>query len=124
MLAPEFTFFNESMNSCDAQVTPPTVSLLPLMYFVSEWITISAPSFAGDTDNGENVLSTTSFKLCFFAIFESPAISATSSKGLLTVSQYNTLVSLVIAASTKANFVMSTNEVVMPKRGVKFLRNA
>src|SRR5690606_5068009 len=101
-----------------------TVSLLPLMYFVKLWTTISAPSFAGETDNGENVLSTTSLIPCFFAIVESDAISATSSKGLLTVSQYKTLVFGVMAASTASNFVISTKVVAMPKRGVKFLRNA
>ena len=74
--------------------------------------------------NGENVLSTTNFKLCFFAIFASDTISATSNNGLLTVSQYKTLVLSLIAASTTSNFVMSTNDVLMPNFGVKFFKNA
>jgi hypothetical protein len=39
----------------------------------------------------KEVLSTANVKLCFFAILDKPAISATLSKGLLTVSQYKTL---------------------------------
>jgi hypothetical protein len=39
-------------------------------------ITISAPNLTGETDKGEKVLST-NFKL-FLAIFDKPAISATS----------------------------------------------
>ena len=94
------------------------------MYFVNECITISAPSFIGETDNGENVLSTTNFKLCFFAILESSTKLATSNKGLLTVSQYKTFVFGVIAASTTSNFVMSTNVVLIPILGTKFFKKA
>ena len=83
-----------------------------------------AQTFLGATDNGEKVLSTTNFKLCFLAILANPLISATSSNGLLTVSQYNTLVVSVIAASTRSNFVISTKLVLIPKRGVKFFKKA
>ncbi|MNY17640.1 hypothetical protein D3C86_1509670 [compost metagenome] len=124
MLAPLFTFFKSLIKSCEAQTTPPTVSLLPLMYFVKLWITISAPNFAGATDKGEKVLSTTNLILCFLAILANPAISATSSNGLLTVSQYSTLVSGVIEASTISNLVISTKVVLIPNLGVKFFKKA
>ena len=71
-------------------------------------MTTSAPNFAGEIDNGEKVLSTTSVNLYFFAKIANPSISATSNNGLLTDSQYKTLVFFVIAAATNANFVMST----------------
>ena len=85
---------------------------------------MSAPNFAGATDNGEKVLSTTNFKLWRFATIAKLAMSATSSNGLLTVSQYKTLVSVVIAASTASIFVISTNVVLTPNREAKFFKNA
>ena len=77
-----------------------------------------------EIDNGENVLSTTNFKLCFLAKAANPFISATSKSGLLTDSQYKTFVFFVMAASTTSSFVISTNAVLILKRGVKFLRKA
>ena len=65
----------------------------------------------GEIDNGENVLSTTKVNLYFFANAANPPISATSNQGLLTDSQYKTLVFSVIEASTISKFVISTNEV-------------
>ena len=89
---------------------------------------MSAPKRAGETERGENVLSTTKVKLCFLARIDKLAISATSNKGLLTVSQYITLVSRVIAASTISIFVMSTKVVlifpsynVIASKGERFL---
>jgi hypothetical protein len=54
----------------------------------------------------------------FFGDFDKPAISATSN-GLLTVSQYKTFVSGVMAAST-ASSLISTNVVLISNLGVKF----
>ena len=51
-------------------------------------------------------------------------MSATSNKGLLTDSQYKTLVFEVIEASTISNFVISTNDVSIPIRGEKFFKKA
>ena len=48
---------------------------------------ISAPKFFGETERGVNVLSTTSFKLYFFAIDDIFFRSATSNKGLEATSQ-------------------------------------
>ena len=75
-------------------------------------------------DKGENVLSTTSFRLCFLAIVDKPFMSATSNSGLLTDSQYKTFVRLVIAASTISKLVISTKAVSILKRGAKFFKNA
>src|SRR5690606_24982064 len=115
---------NAFIKSCVPQATPPIVSLLPLMNLVKLCTTTSAPNCAGETLSGENVLSTTKVKLCFFAILESALISATSKSGLLTVSQYNTFVFLVIAASTSSRLVMLTNDVCSPNPGAKFFKNA
>ena len=93
------------------------------MNLVRLCITISAPKSAGETDNGENVLSTTNFKLYFLASLAKPLMSATSNKGLLTDSQYKTLVFVVIEDSTISNFVISTNDVSIPIRGEKFFKN-
>jgi hypothetical protein len=86
------------------------------MYFVKLWITISAPNLTGETDRRKCYQQL--FKLCFLAIFDKPAISATSN-GLLTVSQYKTFVSGVMAAST-ASSLISTNVVLISNLGVKF----
>jgi hypothetical protein len=56
----------------------------------------------------------------FFGDFDKPAISATSNNGLLTVSQYKTFVSGVMAASTASSLVISTNVVLISNLGVKF----
>ena len=69
-------------------------------------------------------MSTTNLRLCFFAILAKEAISATSNKGLLTVSQYKTLVDGVMAASTRSNLVMSTKVVFTPNLGAKFFKKA
>ena len=85
--APSLTLLKSFIKSCVPQTTPPTVSLDPFINFVKLCAIISAPNFAGEIDNGENVLSTTNFKLCFLAIADNPFISATSKSGLLTDSQ-------------------------------------
>ena len=51
-------------------------------------------------------------------------VSATSSKGLLTDSQYRVVVFCVIDFSTASKSVMSTKEVFIPNLGAKFLRKA
>ena len=48
---------------------------------------MSAPKFFGVTESGVNVLSTISFKLCFFAIDDIFFRSATSNNGLEATSQ-------------------------------------
>ena len=48
---------------------------------------MSVPKIVGEIESGEKVLSTTNLILCFFAIAAKPRKSATSSNGLLTVSQ-------------------------------------
>jgi hypothetical protein len=72
------------LNFGEAQVTPTNGITTTVMYFVKPWITISAPNLAGDTDSGENVLSTNVKYVLQFV--DNPAISATSSKGITTVS--------------------------------------
>ena len=124
ILAPVFTSLSAFMKSCVPHTTPPTVSLDPLMNLVKLCMTISAPSFLGVIESGEKVLSTTNCKSYFFANAERAFISATSYNGLLTLSQYNTLVFSLIAASTVAKLVMFTKEVLIPNLGVKFFKNA
>ena len=55
-----------------------------------------APKFAGKTDKGEKVLSTTSRMPACLAILEISERSATSKRGLLTASQYITCFFLLI----------------------------
>ena len=124
MQAPSMTLLNWSINSWLPQTTPPTESEEPLINFVRLCTTTSAPNWIGEIDNGEKVLSTTSVNEYFFANAANSLISATSNKGLLTDSQYKTLVFSVIEASTISKFVISTNEVWMDNLGVKFFKNA
>ena len=113
MALPEFTSIKSLINSSSEQITPPTVSDVPLINFVSEWITTSAPIFAGEKIIGVNVLSTTNLILYFFASLEIALISETSSKGLLIVSQKIIFVFSVIADSIWSIFVVSTNVVLI-----------
>jgi hypothetical protein len=71
------------------------------MYFVKLWITISAPNLTGETDKGEKCYQQLILNYVL-AIFDKPAISATSNNGLLTVSQQNLRV-WVMAASTASS---------------------
>lgn len=87
ILAPSFTFFRSLMSSLLPQVTPPMVSLLPLMNLVKLCNTMSAPKAAGEMDNGEKVLSTNNFNPFDLAICESSGRLAISNNGLLTLSQ-------------------------------------
>ncbi|MNE82418.1 hypothetical protein D3C80_1791400 [compost metagenome] len=87
-------------------------------------MTTSAPKDTGAIASGENVLSTTSFKLCFLANAAIPAISVISIRGLLTVSQYSTLVCGVIAFSTTSSLVLSTKVVRIFSLGRKFFMKA
>ena len=63
MALPEFTSIIFSIKSSAAQTAPPTVSEVPLINLVSEWITTSAPIFAGEKIIGVKVLSTTNLIL-------------------------------------------------------------
>ena len=74
---------------------------------------MSAPKFAGKTDKGEKVLSTTSRMPACLAILEISERSATSNRGLLTASQYITLVSLVMLFFIDSRLVISTKLVLI-----------
>ncbi|CAI8206284.1 MAG: Uncharacterised protein [Flavobacteriaceae bacterium] len=87
-------------------------------------MTTSAPNLIGERLSGEKVLSTSSCRLCFFAMAASPFMSAISNSGLLTHSQNIILVFGVIAASTASKFVISTKEVSILSFGVKFFKKA
>ena len=87
-------------------------------------MTISAPRVAGEIERGENVLSTTSFKLFFLASFESFLILATSRSGLLTDSQYRIFVLFFIDFSTSSILVISTKDDLILNLVAKFSRNA
>src|SRR5690606_20482872 len=85
--APCLTSFKVRQKSLLAHTTPATASLLPLMNLVRLCMTISAPNTDGVMLNGEKVLSTTRGRSYFFASLDKAAISETSNKGLLRVSQ-------------------------------------
>jgi hypothetical protein len=86
------------------------------MYFVKLWITISAPNLTGETEKRESYQQL----ILNYVLILINQRSATSNNGLLTVSQYKTFVSGVMAASTASSLVISTN-VVLISLGVKFL---
>nr|CAB3502984.1 unnamed protein product [Digitaria exilis] len=88
------------------------MSAPPLMNLDTLWTTTSAPSLAGDTTTGVNVLSTTSFAPASCATLASMGISATASVGLDMVSTYTTLVSPgTTAARTAASSSASSTNV-------------
>ena len=81
------------------------------MYLVHECTTISAPRVNGDCRNGDaNVLSTTTIKLCFFAMAEIDWISTIFSVGLVGVSSQTIFVFGLMAASNAPALVKSTIE--------------
>jgi len=58
------------------------------------------------------------------AISDKALISATSKRGLLTLSQYKIFVLGLMAVLTLLRSVISIKDVSMPNFGVKFFRNA
>ena len=68
-------------------IIPPIEVPFPVMYFVVEWITISAPCSIGLIKYGvATVLSTINGSFCFFAVFDISDKSKTSSFGFPIVS--------------------------------------
>ena len=123
MLGPLLMSFSRAMKSWDETTQPATQSLVPLMNFVMLCTTTSAPRRSGDRMSGLNVLSTTSRRRARVQAGQS-GMSATSSSGLLMLSQYRTRVFGVIAALTVCSSPRSTNRVVIPNRGSKLASNA
>ena len=75
------------MSVSEAVIEPPVRSLWPPKYFVSEWITMSAPNSSGRITQGVvNVLSTTVSAPCSFASFATFSMSTTAVNGLAMIS--------------------------------------
>ena len=102
---------------------PPRTSLWPLMNFVVEWTTMSAPRVSGDCRTGvANVLSTTVVIPLPRTMAAQRAISVTCSSGLDGVSSQSSFVVGRRAASMLAGDVVSTNVNSMPKRENTFVK--
>ena len=112
------------MNSSLAQTHPATQSLVPLMYFVRLWTTISAPKRIGDKIIGLNVLSTTSFSPFVLLIAASPGISETSNKRIAHRFAVDHARLVVDQRANRVEIRRSTKWTLMPNRGRKFLNNA
>ena len=122
--APSLTSLSLLIKSWLPQTTPAIVSLVPLINLVILCITTSAPKFFGKIDKGEKVLSTTSIIPAAFAILEILEISAISSKGLLTASQYINFVLLFILFFIDSKSVISIKLVVILSLLAKFFKKA